>query len=841
MEQKKERIFEQHLWENLPADCGILYSWIWNSPIDEELIRRQIDELHENGVRGFYIIPEPPEFRPATMKTAMTPPYLTKEFLRLVRYAAEYGTKTHGMCVWLYDEAGWPSGSANGEVVARCPDSRAKRIGRKTVSLSAGCPLETDGTVIAAFLDRDGMPARVSLPYTAERDCNVTLYYAETVSRVLPYLLDNDAVQAFLDTTYERYAETFGEELSVLTHAMFTDEAILQAPFWLRDPSGFEKETGYVFADMVPALFGEYLGETGCAFRVAYNDYCTRLFAKRYAAVLGRWCREHGIAFTGHMDGDHALSTWRQQGGEALVHLRHMGIPGVDVIVRQIFPGAVPAGLLSGEGENTFFPRLASSAAHQTGKRLAVSESFAVYGDGLTPAQMRWVSGYQFVRGINVMNVMSVTSGRTGFLSAQCRPHFIPELPTHPGTRAVNDAVSRMMLLMQRGNADTKEALYRPMRDVWAQNPEKHGIPAAEESYLALGRRLEAEQHDFDLADEELLRTAIPENGVFRMGDAAYTTVYLPQTVWISAEAVKNLNAFLACGGTVYTVSPVPGLQGGTMLPASGKLPGALVRCDSEKIRVRRRSGGGERLYCLFCEAPETDAPLTCTLSFDENKPGYLLNPDDASVYSLAVPSDGASDGTSLSLTLCPGETRFILFTDEPISAKPLPERETAVLVKTLTDFSVTPVERTVFDGSAFSRHPCGADEPMGTDFSGTAEYRASFAWDGVHDLRIVFPRVLHTARVSVNGREEAVLPFPPFTVRIPKERLSAENTLSVLVANTAADTLAAFDASVLEPALVGPYHEKRTSVYERDSLGIGIPDGCLLYAVKNENKEDRQ
>ena len=80
MEQKKERIFEQRLWENLPADCGILYSWIWNSPIDEALIRRQIDELHENGVRGFYIIPEPPEFRPATMKTAMTPPYLSEEF-----------------------------------------------------------------------------------------------------------------------------------------------------------------------------------------------------------------------------------------------------------------------------------------------------------------------------------------------------------------------------------------------------------------------------------------------------------------------------------------------------------------------------------------------------------------------------------------------------------------------------------------------------------------------------------------------------------------------------------------------------------------------------------------
>ena len=59
---------------------GPVYSWVWNAPVDEQIIHKQIDEMTQAGIRVFYIIPEPPEFRPETMITTMSPKYLSPEF-----------------------------------------------------------------------------------------------------------------------------------------------------------------------------------------------------------------------------------------------------------------------------------------------------------------------------------------------------------------------------------------------------------------------------------------------------------------------------------------------------------------------------------------------------------------------------------------------------------------------------------------------------------------------------------------------------------------------------------------------------------------------------------------
>jgi hypothetical protein len=44
-----------------------------------------------------------------------------------------------------------------------------------------------------------------------------------------------------------------------------------------------------------------------------------------------------------------------------------------------------------------FFPRLASSAARQTGHTVAVTESLGIYGDGLTHDTIRYVMNYQYI------------------------------------------------------------------------------------------------------------------------------------------------------------------------------------------------------------------------------------------------------------------------------------------------------------------------------------------------------------------------------------------------------------------------------------------------------------
>ena len=69
-----------------------------------------------------------------------------------------------------------------------------------------------------------------------------------------------------------------------------------------------------------------------------------------------------------------------------------MDLPGVDTIWRQLFPGQ----------RNHHFPRYAGSVARQEGRQLVLTESFCVYGNGLTLAEMKWLMDYQYVRGCNI-------------------------------------------------------------------------------------------------------------------------------------------------------------------------------------------------------------------------------------------------------------------------------------------------------------------------------------------------------------------------------------------------------------------------------------------------------
>ena len=74
----------------------------------------------------------------------------------------------------------------------------------------------------------------------------------------------------------------------------------------------------------------------------------------------------------------------------------------MDVIWRQIdIPKDGRGPCAEGNG---FFPRFASSAAAQAGRKYALSESFAIHGQGTTGDEMRYVINFQLVRGISILD-----------------------------------------------------------------------------------------------------------------------------------------------------------------------------------------------------------------------------------------------------------------------------------------------------------------------------------------------------------------------------------------------------------------------------------------------------
>lgn len=93
--------------------------WFWNDELSAEKICRQIYDFHEKGVNGFVLHPR--------MGIPKEIEYLSDEFMTFVEIAVQEAKKL-GMSVILYDEAMYPSGSANGKVVRENPEYASRGL-----------------------------------------------------------------------------------------------------------------------------------------------------------------------------------------------------------------------------------------------------------------------------------------------------------------------------------------------------------------------------------------------------------------------------------------------------------------------------------------------------------------------------------------------------------------------------------------------------------------------------------------------------------------------------------------------------------------------------------------
>jgi len=187
-------------------------------------------------------------------------------------------------------------------------------------------------------------------------------------------------------------------------------------------------------------------------------DEAARLGMHYWLYDEGDWARHHGLASGGHLGGeDETFAPVSRGFGSVMRPLRAMDVPGVDVIWRQLWPGK----------ENHHFPKFASSAAHQNGTALAFTESFGVYGNGLTPAQMKWLVDYQYVRGLTLLVCGVYPLSTRDHLMLGERPHFGRVNPLWDFLPDFHRYVARLGYLLSCGKPAIEIGLYYPVRDLW--------------------------------------------------------------------------------------------------------------------------------------------------------------------------------------------------------------------------------------------------------------------------------------------------------------------------------------------------------------------------------------
>lgn len=379
--------------------------WFWNDKLSKTEIKRQINDFYDKGIKGFVIHP-----RKGLPKSIH---YLSDKYMQYVLWAVREAHSLH-MQVVLYDEAMYPSGSANGLVVKENPmwASRclvmeyANEDVKEASDLVAVCTAKLSGGSVSNI--EAVLPSQNR--YICPKDGRVLLCFrmcfsggtirgvheqeddGEAYAPASADLLNPEAVKAFIRLTHEKYDEVLHSFFGNTVVAIFTDEPEIIGRNARQDciawTTGFLNEFGS--GEELPALFLD-MGKDTMAIRKRYRRAVNRRMLKTYYQPLSKWCEEHHVALTGH-----PAQSWD------IGLLKPFQIPGQDVVWRYVEPGK---GIF---GKESVLAKCSADAAWHNGRRRNANECFGCCGgdDGqwsFDMDEMKWYMDYLFVRGVNML------------------------------------------------------------------------------------------------------------------------------------------------------------------------------------------------------------------------------------------------------------------------------------------------------------------------------------------------------------------------------------------------------------------------------------------------------
>ena len=756
--------------------CSPAFFWMWNAKLDVAVLTRQLEDIREKGIRNVCIHPFPKDFRPTTCPAEMEPGYLTPEFLsvyaQIVRRAGELG-----MHAYLYDEGGWPSGGACGQVAR----SDAEGAFRKRLMT----------------LDKNGAP------------CVRAQDYAGTSPGVS--IVEKGATERFLSLTHDRYAAAVPSALGTTMRVAFTDEPNRPAGRpgeslgWTADfAEVFRAKKGYDILPHVRELI-ERAQETDdrlARLRIDYQEVAADLVVERYLDPVRTWCRTHRMLSGGHFNGEDEPERASEMGyGSLLRSLRTLDVPGVDTIWRQVFPGA----------DVKPFPRYAASAAHQNGGRFALSESFGIYGDSLSPVEMKAVIDSQLVRGINTFVFGYCPQSTAKHWMLLFEPHFGPASPTWDAFPHFVRYIENACAWLSKGRPGARIAVLYDQRGFWAGGRDRAETARA---HYATAKALDGMNCDYDFVDDAAIAAAtVTEGGTLRVGAMDYETLVLPTTKWIADAAKAKAECFRRAGGRVTDGN------------ALGQVPRTLrvEGSGADRLRVLKRIDGTREIYFVLNESGEE---TTCELAFGPS--GAVAECDLSEGELNQVSATGR-----LRRRFAPYESALFVCGDGISaivrgSAKPdgesIPVSSDWTLRKVVSheagtdDFVIAPCAEPARPAELGDWRPF-----LGETFCGKAVYRTEIVAPRAGEARIDLGTVKWCASVRLNGRDCGGRFFGPFvwTVKLEKGR----NVLEVTVANLLSSQLGDEKIRTRIAAAFPPCasYEPKQSVFDRDNREAGL------------------
>lgn len=630
-------------FQNPGADKRSIPFWAWNGKMDEEELREQVRRMKQAGVGGFFI----------HSRIGLETDYLGAEWMNCVK-AVVAEAKEQGLYAWLYDEDRWPSGTAGGRVTSAGDAYRCKGLTLEVCSVEAyeeiyaneirGKEPFTDErsgliamyrAVLSDVTDvSETVNAEVKITavknVATERPMAIESYecldltekasFAENevllVVRLAvsapsewfnneapPDNLNPDCTRRFIAETHEKYKEAVGEEFGKTVPGIFTDEPSLhdrhaffgENKSWIPWTYGFgqyfKELTGYDFLEKLPLFY--FHGENSTKVRHDYWRCVTQRYSESYYKVLGQWCQENNLLFTGHFLQEDKLGLCARVNGAVMPHYQYQHVPGIDMLCEQ-----------TGEYLTV---KQCTSVANQLGKKQVISETYGCTGWEFTFEGQKWMGDWQYVLGVNRRCQHLMLYSLRGCRKRDYPPSFNYNTNWWDDNKIVDDYFARVSVVLEQGEAVRNLLLLHPSATAWSRlgvnpygNPRRReerdtaGINALGDELNSLIEYLERQHLDCDLGDELLIKQfgRLDESN-FVIGQAGYQAVVIPHMDTLLASTAEKLLTYLNQGGYVYALKPEPFMVDGE----SGKseLLGSLL-AHKNWIAVDSREELAEKL-----------------------------------------------------------------------------------------------------------------------------------------------------------------------------------------------------------------------------------------------------
>ncbi len=782
-----------------PDDARIMVRWWWFGPsVTKPELEREMRAMKQGGIGGFEVQPTYPLELDGNFR------YLSDEFLDALRFTGEKA-KELGLRMDLTLGSGWPFGGPHIPIAQASGKLRVARAPMMPEGTEPAPPVLAEGEKLIAQI-RQGPNMLFFISSHTRQMVKRPAVGAEGF--VLDHY-DRAAIRTHLTTVGEPMLRALEK---TPPYAIFSDSLEVYGADWTGNfLEEFHKRRGYDLTPYLPALAAD-IGEKTGAIRHDWGKTLSELADQNYLTPLTEWAHQHGTRF-------------RSQS---------YGIPPVTLSSSSLVD--LP------EGEGTQWrqfsaTRWAASASHLYGRPVTSSETWTWLHSPVfraTPLDMKAEADLHFLQGINQLvghgfPYSPPEAGEPGwrFYAAAVFNDHNPWWLVMPDVTAY---LQRVSFLLRQGQPANDVGLYLPTADAFAGfalgrdsvNQAMDGLIGS----TVIPQILDA-GYNFDFIDD----------GAIAHGGVPYRILILPNVERIPLATMQKIDEYVRKGGIAIATRRTPSLAPGLMEAESQtpqirelsrnlfQVPGARGSLVTDETKL------GATLHAALPADVTTAAEIGFVhrkLGFAEvyfvantsNHPVHALTDFrvdglDASTWDPLTGKETWLGGKRVDLMLAPYESRVVVFSKErgagpQLTAAPRPGPVDLTTGWTVT-FAGAPQSVTLDAGRSWT------EDPARKYFSGQATYERTVTYRAADIARqqiyltfgegapVAAPErrsgsgmramyegpVREAAVVYVNGKRAGSVWCAPYQVDVSGLLKDGDNTIRVVVANTALNLMA--------------------------------------------------